>query len=176
MYITKISLLSTYGKLVQRHNKNYVYPSQETLLMLLKRHYRISISRRALNYHLSDLRKQGLIKTIKRTARTAQGQIEQLASATCLTIKGCRLLFKLGSSWALRHLKKLRDKYLPSIEPPSHRSPQISIPRERPSWVRPGATSIEIMSSPEYLEKYPKMRDYVEKKIFNSKKNKENSP
>ncbi len=159
MYLTKISLLSTYGKLIQLYNKNHVYPSQETLLKLLWRHYHISISRRTLNYHLSDLVSEGFIKRIRRSHRNAHGQIEQLTSAVCLTIKGCRLLFKLGSSWALRHLKKLRDKFGFVTTPQPQPIPQPPLPIKRTG--DPYKTS---MTDPAYLKKYPYMRGIVESK------------
>lgn len=160
MYFTKISLLATYGKLIQLHNKNHVYPSQETLLKLLKQHYRIIINRRSLNYHLADLRAQGLIKSIKRNSRNAQGQFEQLTSATCLTIKGCKLLFKLGSAWALRHLKKLRIKFGWSAPLQPQPEPEPKTPTQY------NATLLQdIVTSEEYLKKYPKMRGYAEERI-----------
>ncbi len=159
MYLTKISLLSTYGKLIQLHNKNHVYPSQETLLKLLRRHYHISISRRTLNYHLADLVSEGFIKRIRRSHRNAYGQIEQLTTAACLTIKGCRLLFKLGSSWALRHLKKLRDKFGFVVPPKPQPTPQVTI-SDKPSK----DIFKTNMTDPAYLKKYPHMRTFVESK------------
>jgi hypothetical protein len=66
-----------------------------------------------LNYHLADLRREGLIKTIRRIERRDDGTICLLSSATCLTIKGAHLLYKMGSSWALRHFNALRKKYMP---------------------------------------------------------------
>jgi hypothetical protein len=159
MYLTKISLLSTYGKLIQLHNKNHVYPSQETLLKLLWRHYHISINRRTLNYHLYDLVSEGFIKRIRRSHRNSYGQIEQLTTAVCLTIKGCRLLFKLGSSWALRHLKKLHHKFgFPEKRPQQH----------LPDPIVSGKPLSDVfksdMTDPSYLKKYPHMRKLVESK------------
>lgn len=195
MQLTKISLLSTYGKLIQRYSKNYVYPSQETLLKLLKQHYRTIISRRALNYHLADLRSSGLVRTIKRNCRDANGQIKQLTSATCLTIKGCQLLFKLGSSWALRHLKKLRIKFgfetethspLPASPyqnprgklPEKHTLPNGRVvkkvePGEQRQWNDHTQPLLDIMQTDEYLDKYPKLRKSVERMTRRSNKNKD---
>ncbi len=159
MNITKIAVLTTFGKLIQLSTKNYVYPSQESLLKLLKQHYHISISRRALNYHLADLRTERLIKSIKRYLHGENGTIAALTSAVCLTAKGCRYLFKLGSEWARRHLKKLRHKF----------GWAAVAPREQlPDPITSGKTIKEIfntnMTDPAYLKKYPHMRTIVESK------------
>jgi hypothetical protein len=159
MNITKIAVLNTYGKLIELSNKNYVYPSQNTLLILLKKHYHIIIKRRSLCYHLADLRKDGLIKSIKRYDRAEAGTIIALSSAVCLTIKGCRLLFKFGSAWARKHIYKLRLKF--------------GFPEKRPHEAKPGPMVSgkplsdvfkADMTDPLYLKKYPHMRKLVESK------------
>ena len=113
MQRTKISTLVTLGKIIAKYNTNYCYASQNTLLDLLEKFQNIKIERRMLNYHLADLRREGLIKTIRRNSRRDDGTFCLLSSATCLTIKGARLLYKMGSSWALRHFNSLRKKYMP---------------------------------------------------------------
>lgn len=108
---TKSAILVMIAKVVQKYKGNWCLATQETFISLLKLHRNVKIARRMLNYHLSDLRDQGLIKTIKRTKRNADGTLCLLSSATCITIKGCYVLARGGYSWAYKHAKKLRKKY-----------------------------------------------------------------
>jgi len=114
MQHTKVATLVTISKVIQKHSKNWCYASQNTILNLLSSFHNIGIHRRMLNYHLTDLRRAGLIKTWRRTKRNEDGTFCLLSSATCLTMKGALFLYKLGSSWALRHFNALKKKYLPS--------------------------------------------------------------
>lgn len=113
MQHTKLSTLVTISKVIQKHSKNWCYASQETILNLLTKFHNIGIKRRMLNYHLADLRGHGMIRTFGRTHRRDDGTICLLSSATCLTMKGALFLYKMGSSWALRHFKSLKKKYVP---------------------------------------------------------------
>ncbi|MBA7627047.1 hypothetical protein ES703_34508 [subsurface metagenome] len=113
MQHTKVATLVTISKVIQKHSKNWCYASQNTILNLLTLFHNIAIQRRMLNYHLADLRAQGLIKTYGRTHRNENGTLCLLSSATCLTMKGALFLYKLGSLWALRHFKALKKKYTP---------------------------------------------------------------
>jgi len=115
MQLTKVATLVTISKVIQKHQKNWCYASQNTILNLLTLFHNIGIHRRMLNYHLADLREQGLIKTWRRTKRNEDGTICLLSSATCLTMKGALFLYKMGSSWALRHFKALKKKYMPQV-------------------------------------------------------------
>lgn len=113
MQLTKFSTLTTVSKVIQAHRKDWCYAAQQTLLNLLKKFHNIAIGRRMLNYHLADLRKEGLIKTYGRIHRREDGTICLLSSATCLTLKGAYYLYKKGNSWALRHFKALKKRYGP---------------------------------------------------------------
>jgi hypothetical protein len=68
-----------------------------------------------LNYHLADLRKAGLIKTIRRTHRKSDGTLCLQTSATCLTPLGYLELWKLGCGWAKKMYDSLIKKYNPKI-------------------------------------------------------------
>ena len=122
MQHTKVATIVTISKVIQKHSKNWCYASQNTILNLLSSFHNIGIHRRMLNYHLADLRAQGLIKTWRRTKRNEDGTLCLLSSATCLTMKGALFLYKLGSLWALRHFKTLKKKYTPTPAP-SHKDP-----------------------------------------------------
>lgn len=101
------------GKVIQKHGKNFSFAAQQTQLNLLKKFHNIDIQRRMLNYHLADLRAEGLIRTYRRTHRREDGTLCLLSSATCLTIKGALFLYKMGSQWALKHFKSLKKRYMP---------------------------------------------------------------
>lgn len=110
---SKTSLLVTVGSIIRKYEGNWCYAGQTRILELIKDIHGIDIKRRQLNYHLADLREGGLIRTIKRTRRNADGTITLLSSATCLTQKGCWRLIQLGVRWAISHLRKLKRKYMP---------------------------------------------------------------
>lgn len=114
MQTSKVSLVVTISKVIQAHTRFWCYASQSTLLQLLEKYHNIKIKRRMLNYHLADLRSEGLIKTWKRNYRNDDGTLCLLSSATCLTLKGATFLYKLGSNWALRHIKSLKERYVPA--------------------------------------------------------------
>lgn len=113
MNTSKVAVLVTHAGIIRKYKGNWSTASQQTLLDLLKQFHGITIHRRQLGYHLADLRKERLIKSIKRHRRDPDGTVCLLSSATCLTIKGCVFLYRLGVTWALKHMNKLRDKYHP---------------------------------------------------------------
>jgi len=113
MNTSKISVLITCAAVIRKYEGNWSTASQNKILDLLKRYHDIKIKRRQLGYHLADLRKEEFIKTIKRHRRDPDGTIVYNSSATCLTIKGCLFLYRKGVVWALKHMKKLHDKYIP---------------------------------------------------------------
>lgn len=118
MNTSKVAVLITQASIIRKYKGNWCYASQQTLLDLLKKCHDTVIKRRQLNYHLADLRAEGLIKTIKRHRRDPDGTVCLLSSATCLTMKGCVFLYRLGQFWALKHLNTLRSKYLPNRNRP----------------------------------------------------------
>jgi len=59
-------ILHIINYLSSHFNKKYCYPSQNSLLDLLKRHHGIEISRRSLNYHLRFLEDNGFIHRVRR--------------------------------------------------------------------------------------------------------------
>ena len=113
MNTSKISVLITCASVIHKYKGNWSTASQKKILELLRTFHDIKIQRRQLGYHLADLRSEDLIRTIKRHHRDPDGTIIPTSSATCLTMKGCRFLYRKGVAWALKHMKKLRDKYIP---------------------------------------------------------------
>jgi len=126
MNTSKISVLVTCAGVIRKHKGNWSTASQNKILDLLKAFHNTAIKRRQLGYHLADLRKEGFIKTIKRHHRDPNGTIHPTSSATCLTMKGCHVLFRLGQTWAMRHFNKLRKAYGPLLgdAPPRKRGSQ----------------------------------------------------
>lgn len=125
MNTSKIAVLITQASIIKKYKGNWSFASQQTVLSLLKKCHDTVIKRRQLGYHLADLRREGLIKTIKRTRRDPDGTVCLLSSATCLTMKGCVFLYRLGQVWALKHLNNLRSKYHPTKPSPPKRETAI---------------------------------------------------
>ena len=113
MRSTKLQLLTTIAAIIRKYDKCFCFASQATFIKLLGQHYHVHIKVRQLNYHLADLRRMGLIKSIKRHKRNKDGTICLQTSATCLTPKGYYELFKLGVEWAKKRYMELIAKYFP---------------------------------------------------------------
>lgn len=115
MNTSKVAVLVTHASVIKKYKGNWSLASQQKVLDLLKKCHDIIIKRRQLGYHLADLRAEGFIKTIKRHRRDPDGTVCLLSSATCLTMKGCVFLYRLGQTWALKHLRNLRRTYGPRL-------------------------------------------------------------
>jgi DNA-binding transcriptional ArsR family regulator len=113
MRATKLQTLTTISAIIRKYKKKYCVASQQKITELLAEHYKVSIKKRMLNYHLADLRKAGLIKSIKRISRNRDGTICLNTSATCLTPLGYHELWKLGCEWAKKMYNRLAKKYFP---------------------------------------------------------------
>lgn len=113
MRSTKLQTLTSIAAVIRKYKKNYCTASQEKLIELLVKYHGVSIQRRMLNYHLADLRKLGLIKTVRRTHRNKDGTLCLETSATCLTPSGYLELLKLGCEWAKKKYDQLMSKYFP---------------------------------------------------------------
>lgn len=143
MNTTKISTLITLAKIIEKYKGNWSYASQKTILALLKQYHGITINLRALNYHLSDLRKLGLIRTYKRHHRNPDGTCVLLSSATALTIKGCAYLYAKGVDWTIKQMRYLKSRYTPP-QPAPTKSEKIN---------PPDANQIEKQPSNKFLER-----------------------
>ena len=113
MRVTKLQLLSTIAHIIKKYDNSFCFASQAVFIELLAKHYGTHIKIRQLNYHLADLRRMGLIKSIKRNKRNPDGTICLQTSATCLTPHGYFQLFKLGVAWAHQRYKELIARYYP---------------------------------------------------------------
>ena len=99
------------------------------MLENLKSYTKIEIGKRTFFQHMSDLRKEGLIKSIRRYGRKTDGKLYNRTSAVCITIKGYVQLALRGWKWALSQAKQLRKKLLPFL---SSSKPEI-IPQNIPA-------------------------------------------
>ena len=113
MRTTKYDTLITTAFIIQKSRGNWSYASRNATLEILEKIHKIKIRYRQLGNHLADLREGGLIKSITRNHRRADGTLCLLTSARCLTIKGCKYLIRHGVTWARHHLNKLKLKYVP---------------------------------------------------------------
>lgn len=123
MQITKYSVLRILTRNMQHYKKQWCYMSQDKMLSILSQIYKIKINRRSLNYHLADLRRDGIIITIRRTHRNTDGTLCLLSSATCLTAKGCRFMLKYGYRYFKGVLDMLTKKYFGRTQPEKHGLP-----------------------------------------------------
>lgn len=119
---TKLNVLTTLAAVIRKYKKKHCTAGQTKIIELLATYYSVSIQHRMLNYHLADLRKMGLIKTIKRTHRKKDGTICLQTSATCLTPYGYYELWQLGCEWAKKQYDRLIKKYFP------RKASQVEIP------------------------------------------------
>lgn len=119
MQLTKYSLLVTCAKIIEKYKGNYSYASTATILDLLKTIYKINIGKRTYYEHMADLRKSGLIKSIRRYGRKEDGKLYNRTSAVCITIKGYIQLASRGWKWAWSMVKKLKQKVIPEKPEPA---------------------------------------------------------
>lgn len=120
MQLTKYSILVTIGKIIEKHKQNYSYASTATILDLLKTIYKINIGKRTYYEHMADLRKSGLIKSIRRYGRKADGKLYNRTAAVCITIKGYIQLASRGWKWAWSMVKKIKQKFIPEKQKTAH--------------------------------------------------------
>ncbi len=110
MRTTQYSILVGYAGITEKGGKYYSYASTATMLRLLCEFTGVAISRSTFFKHTRALKKEGLIKVIRRYGRRENGEIYNRTSAVCITIKGYAVLAARGVKWALSMIKKLRKK------------------------------------------------------------------
>ncbi|MBA7496737.1 hypothetical protein ES702_07346 [subsurface metagenome] len=74
MIASKEPILKLLTYLIKKSTKYYCWPSQESIVEILKTQYSCQLSRRTLNRHLRKLEDQSFIKRIKRTSRGPDNQ------------------------------------------------------------------------------------------------------
>lgn len=67
-------IVDTLRGIQNKYGKNYCFPSQETILKLLRRNQQTIISRRTLNRHLRALDDMGVIQRIRRYKESANNK------------------------------------------------------------------------------------------------------
>lgn len=78
-----------------KHGKSYCFPTQKKILQLLELYHGVIIKRRALNYHLADLVKTGLISRTRRIRKNPRGGLIFNSTLYFLRNLGYRFLEKI---------------------------------------------------------------------------------
>jgi len=102
-------VLCTINGLNRKYGKNYCYPSQNKLLLLLKNFYEVTRSRATLNRWLRVLEDEKYIKRVRRhTKDKIRGYIFK-SSLYTITLKGYKKLRSMGMD-VFKQIKEISDK------------------------------------------------------------------
>jgi len=93
--ITKAAIMHVLVSLQLKYGKAYCFPTQKTILALLKQCHGIDIQRRALNYHLRDLVALGMISRARRILKNPAGGLIFKSTLYFLKNLGYRFLEKI---------------------------------------------------------------------------------
>lgn len=113
MQHTQVSTLLCISHVIKKHGGNYSFAANQHYLEALQKYHGIKIGMRTLVYHMTKLRREGYIKSIRRYVHNADGTINRRTSAVCVTVSGYYKLAKLGVSWAFAIANRLGKKYIP---------------------------------------------------------------
>jgi len=80
------AVLGSFAELARRSGKGYCFPSQRTILVLVKQYHGIRRSRRSLNRHLSSLEGAGYFVRVRRHKRGKDGSL--ILRSTLYKLKG----------------------------------------------------------------------------------------
>lgn len=135
MKATKEPILKLLTYLIKKSSKNYCFPSQAKILIILKTQYQTNISRRTLNRHLRKIENDNYIKRIKRISRGPNNQPRFASTiyfikkkvfswlkkqAEYLKLIGFSIRTSLDdqkkAAWVKAQAEKLQDKRLPAEE------------------------------------------------------------
>lgn len=139
MKATKEPILKLLTYLIKKSSKNYCYPSQAKILVILKTQYSCQISRRTLNRHLRKLENNNFIRRIKRISRGPNNQPRFASTiyfikkkvfawlkrqAEYLKLIGFSIKVSFDdqkkAAWVKAQTEKLQDKRLPAEEALTH--------------------------------------------------------
>ncbi len=135
---SKIAVLVTIFKLIEKHHRSYCWPTRSTIQKLLFKYHDIEISLSAIDKHLKNLNDYHYIKSFRRFGRREDGTYFLKPSNRQLTKRGLSFLIKLGikaSSWLTDFIfqkGKIRDRFskkklFPSQDPENvSRRPRFS--------------------------------------------------
>ena len=108
-----LSIAQTLIALSSKKSLRYCYPSQETLLLLLRKYHQVEISRRTLNRHLKIMEDLGLIERRRRITKGPHGR--PLFNSTLYILR--KRIFKIAAGF----MKAIKKAFTPHF--PTH--PQI---------------------------------------------------
>lgn len=150
------ALLFTLGMTMVKHGKRYCFPSQETILQHLRDYYGITVSRRALNYHLKMLEEQGYILRTQRKKYLGNGQWRQRSTLYKFKGKAVKFIASLGNGF-LRVGKFFRVHILLH-----HKSSVTSVTSTQASFPYTGYGNPSV--GPDPWEDVPDFTDYTRRK------------
>lgn len=108
-----LRIVQTLTGLAGHHGKDYVIPSQRTILRLVKMHTGRSMSLRTLNRHLGALERDGWIQRLRRHKRGRTGALE--LHSTLYHLKRRALAWLAGTAVAaakiLRNFAQVVENY-----------------------------------------------------------------
>lgn len=108
-----LRVLDVLWQLAAHHGRQWCYPSQDTITVLLRRFHARRMSRRTVNRHLRALVAQGYIERIRRHIRQRSGEL--LLRSTVYTLlprarrtiiraaRGAAQLARGGAKWLVYH-------------------------------------------------------------------------
>jgi hypothetical protein len=146
---TSPELLQLLAALCAHFGKPYTWPSQETIVQLLRDRYRLAISRRTLNRRLAHLEAAGVIHRIRRHRRDPQLGMTFRSTLYLVTSYGRRLVKKTVDNLSkflthirvphlaqqlspIRSLVRRTLQQPPGRRPPDGRNGNAPPPRGRP--------------------------------------------
>jgi len=123
-------ILHIINYLSSNFNKNYCYPSQQSLLDLLKRHHGIEISRRTLNYHLRFLEDNNFIQRVRRIPKKTGESWLFKSTMYWLKKKAFGMLSKVAAGLS-RSKYRIRKWWLEKNQPARTFRPEPASPTAR---------------------------------------------
>lgn len=104
-------VLDTLVGIGRKNGKGYCYPSQKSILELMKRFHNMEFSRRTLNRELKFLELEGYIKRVRRHRRGSDGRMKFASTLYKFTGKLFNLLVSKGKAlkrlWEVFRVPKL---------------------------------------------------------------------
>lgn len=159
------AVVNTLYQIQKKYNKQYCYPSRETIKRYLLQYYNLNLSIRTISRIISEIKKRGIFKVESRSPKVMWGRVTFLSNMyistrkTYETIRGtlCNLLtpkqFLCGTKVSHNHSYKKRSDLIYAFNSPGGtqggcKDPPVSpveppSTTEKPNWT----TGKEILKS-----------------------------
>jgi len=110
-------ILNTLDAIQKKHGKGYCYPTQDTILRLLRKYHHLEISIRTLNRWLRKMEDQGYIQRKRRVRLLSDGYLQFASTLYTLTRKAYKFVGRLIGK--LSHHKRKVSNWVIQKERPS---------------------------------------------------------